>query len=116
MTIYSILLSLTHRTTIERGEAELDDWNVPGEPDWATHLADVPCRVNMAAGRERTDEQSVVVVDDIRLLLPVDTDVTETDRIGDVTERGTTILRGPTGIRAVLRHRDHLELILIRLT
>lgn len=114
MSLVSSRLSLVHRCTIERGSGGDDDWGNPDVPTWAAHLSDVPCVVNMAAGRERADDGETVVIEDLRLILPLGTDVTETDRIGDITFRGDTIVAGPTGIRSVLRHRDHLELLLVR--
>lgn len=107
---------MTHRCTIERDQAGADGWGGTATPDWQEHLADVPCRTaGPNVGREAvTDERTVVVVDQ-RLLVPLGTDVTERDRLGDVTSRGTVILPGPVGIEAVLRRSTHLELVLTEL-
>jgi hypothetical protein len=50
------------------------------------------------------------------MIVPLGSDVTEQDRISaaGVTYRGTTIITGPIGIRAVNPRKDHLELILTR--
>lgn len=116
MSLISSRLSLVHRCALERATAAAGSWNVPGPATWGDHLTDVPCVMNMNAGRERTDDDTAVVIEDIRLLVPLGTDVTERDRIGDISFRGDTILDGPTGIRAVLHRRDHLELVLVRLS
>jgi len=104
---------MTHRCSIERDYAGTDAWGDSATPDWKPHLADVVCRTTGPnVGREAvTDERTVVVVDQ-RLLVPLGTDVTERDRIGNVTYRGTVIIQGPVGIEAVLRRATHIELVL----
>lgn len=115
MSLVATRVAMTHRCSIERdvNQGSDDGWGNPRSPDWKPHLADVPCRTaGPNVGREAvTDERTVVVVDQ-RLLLPLDTDVTERDRLGNVTNRGTVILRGPIGIEAVLRRATHIELML----
>lgn len=116
MSLIASRLSLTHRCSIER-DANLAtaSWGDETSPDWQTHLSDLPCRTWATSGREQADEHATVVIEDMRILLPLGTDVTEQDRVGDVTYRGDTIIAGPVQIRAVLRYRDFLELALIRL-
>lgn len=114
MSLAATRLSLTHRATIRRATSSGDDWNGDGPPTWADHLTDVPCRVWAAAGREIVaNADTPVVVEDWRMIVTLDTDVTDTDQVGAVTDRGAPVLAGAT-IRAVLRNQDHLELILVR--
>jgi hypothetical protein len=40
--------------------------------------------------------------------------VTESDRVGEVTDRGRVILDGPMLISAIGRHTDHLDLFVAR--
>jgi hypothetical protein len=108
-------IAFVHRCTIERDRATTDDWGQPGTPDWEGNVADLPCYAWVTGGREPVGQERTVVVVDLRVLLPLGTDVTESDRIGDITERGDVIFPGPHGIEAVLRQRDHLELILVRI-
>lgn len=118
MSLIAARLSLTHRCTIERADntASLDEWGAPDPADWQTHLSDQPCRSQATAGHEAvTDTTTLVVVEDVRLLLPLGVDVTEQDRVVSVTYRGATIQEGPLGIRAVLVHQDHIELVLVRI-
>lgn len=103
---------LTHLCSIERDGATTDDWGLPGEPDWATNAANVPCYAWVEAGREAIGSDRAVVVRDMRIVVPLDTDVTEGDRVGDVTERGEVIFPGPLQIEAVLRYPTHLELMM----
>lgn len=118
MSLVSSRLSLTHRCTVERdanlGQVDADGY--PLTPDWQTSLTDQPCRLWATSGRETvTDKTTLVVVEDLRLLLPLGTVVLVTDRLGDVTYRGDTILAGPTSIRGVLHHQDHTEIVLTRI-
>lgn len=116
MGLVSSRLSLTHRVTIQRdaNAGTADNWGAPATPDWQNYLT-VPCRAWTTAGHEAVDASTLVVVEEMRLLVTLDTDVTERDRISVVTYRGNTIVAGPVGIRAVLRHHDHLELVLVRI-
>jgi len=117
MSLVGSRLSLTHRCTIERSAnaASLDEWGTPDPADWQPHLSDQPCRAWATAGREAvTDTTTVVVIEDVRLILPLGTDVTEQDRIASVTYRGQTTQDGPLGIRAVLVNADHIELLLVK--
>jgi hypothetical protein len=116
VSLASSRLSLTHRCTIERDTNAgpgADGWE--NAPDWQPHIEALPCRAWTNAGREVVaDKESVVVVEDMRILVALGTDVTEHDRLGDVTYRGDVIFPGPTGIRAVLHRKDHVELVLVK--
>jgi hypothetical protein len=116
MSLIASRLNLTQRCTIQRDASApaSDDWSPPADPDWQDHLTDQPCRSWASAGSEAVnDSTNVVVVEDARLLLPLGTDVTARDRVTSVTYRGGTVQDGPLGIRAVLTHRDHIELVLV---
>jgi hypothetical protein len=103
------------RTTIQRNVATTDDWGNPGEPDWEDRYTFVECLVTVQAGREPVSEDRTVVVEDLRGFVTTDTDVTEGDRLGDVTYRDDVIYAGPIAIEAVLRYPDHKELMLRRI-
>lgn len=107
---------LAYLCTIERNanSGSPDPWGNPVAPDWEPILIDQPCVLWTTAGREVvSDTTTVVVVEDMRLLLPAATDVTAADRVVSVTYRGGMVQDGPLGIRAVLVHRDHIELVLV---
>lgn len=115
MSLASTRLSLTHRATIQRPASTTDTWgHSTGAP--VDHLTDLPCRLWAAAGHEAVDAATVAVIEDLRLILTLGTDVTEQDTITTVTFRGDEILGAPAGIRAILRHADHLELVLTRIS
>lgn len=116
MSLASTRLSLIHRCTIERDTATAGSWGTPDTANWQTHLTDVPCRTWAAAGREAVENTTTVtVVEDVRVIVPLGTDVTERDRVASVTYRGGNVQEGPLGIRAVLHRADHLELVLVRI-
>lgn len=115
MSLVASRVALTHRCDIERDAATAGSWGGTGEPDWESSITDLPCYASTSAAREPIDADRTVVVEDLRMLVPVDTDVTERDRVGDVTDRGSVIYPGPMGIEAVLRFPTHLELVLQRI-
>jgi hypothetical protein len=117
MSLTSSRLSFTHRCTISR-DVNASTTNArgnPSAPNYQPLATGVLCRAWTTMGAERVTEDAIAAVEDMRLLLPIGTDVTERDRIGDITERGATYFAGPIGIRSVIRQRDHLELILVRI-
>lgn len=118
MSTYSIALTLIHTCTIQRdaNAGTPDAWGTPSTPNWQDHITGQACRFWTQAGREQTDSSTWIVDESMRLVLPLGTDVTERDRIGDVTYRGTVIAAGPTSIRAVVTREDHLELFLVRIS
>jgi hypothetical protein len=83
---------------------------------WADHLTDVPCRAWSDARRDGELDQGgkVTVVEDRRIIVGLGVDVTESDRVGEVTDRGRVILDGPMLISAIGRHTDHLDLFVAR--
>ena len=119
MSLVSTGLILTHRTTVQR-DANADTLNAAGaqeSPSWADHLTDLICRAWTSVGREQLDPTTSVVVEDIRCVVQLGTDVTEQDRLNGVTdEYGNAVIDGLVGIRAVIHRDDHLELILTRIS
>lgn len=105
---------MRQRATVERQmQVKRDDFGGRGTPDWREHLTELPCRIWQTSGREVTDGQKIVAVDDRRMIVPLDTDVTTRDRIATVTDRqGTELYAGPMRIESVARREDHLELML----
>jgi hypothetical protein len=117
VSLVSTRLALTQRCTIERdaNAATAGAWGTPSAPDWQSHITDVPCRVWATTGSETVANGTTVTpVEDVRVIVPLGTDVTDADRIASVTYRGGTAQDGPLGIRAMLARRDHLELVLVK--
>lgn len=108
---------LTHRGVTQRdaNAGSNDGWGNPNPPNWQTHLSAQPCRTQAAAGHDTIEGTTTVVfIEDIRLILPLGTDITDQDRILSVTDRGITVQDGPLVIRAILTHQDHLEVVLVK--
>lgn len=107
--------SMIHRCTLERDAAHgtPDGYGLPSAADWRLLLAEVPCFLWSTAERELISSSKSEVIEDLRLLMPLATDVTERDRINGVKNRlGGWIRRGTLGITAVMSKHDHLELVL----
>lgn len=118
MSLISSRVNLTHRTRIERDQnaGTLNDAGAVDTPDWQPFDDLTRCRFWVNTGREVLDATTSVVGEDMRMIVPADTDVTERDRLAGVCYRGKFIATGPIGIRAVVRRKDHLELFLVRIS
>ena len=106
---------MVHRCTLERDAAHAtpDGYGLPGAADWQPLAADVPCFLWSTAERKLIGAERSEVIEDLRLLLPLSTNVTERDRVRGVKDRlGRWIREGAMGISAVMSKHDHLELAL----
>lgn len=111
--------TMTHRALIERYTAgAADDSGNPSPGVWATAVASQPCRLYSTTSREAISEDRTAVVVDLKIMLPLDADVTEDDRINGITDRnGGTILDGLAAFAGELLHKgDHREASLTRVT
>lgn len=106
--------TMTLRCQVERDAAGVDVEGNPAAANWQQHIASLACRFwNTTSEREIADGDRIVVGEDLRLLVPVGTDVLERDRVVNVVDRlGASILPGALNIRAVVRRTHHLELTL----
>lgn len=105
-----------HRCLIERDAAVKDEFGAEVAADWQPHVEDQPCRYWQRDARgdpEATNAGRTVVVEDIKLFVPLSTDVTAADRIGAVTNRlGAVIAEGPLRIDSVGIKPKFKELLL----
>lgn len=120
MSIIATRIALTQLVTTQRLAADgTDTWGGPGEQTWADNLIDVPCIAwvdsDNSASDERAAKSDVIVKTDRRMLVPLGTDITEADRVGDITDRGVVFLDGPMGVQAVLPTQAFLEVSLRRI-
>ena len=118
MSLVSSRVSLIHSCTIQRDGSigTPNEWGTPSTPDWEDHLTGQPCYAWVSTGREQMDSSTAAVVETLQMIVPLGTDVTEEDRVGDITYRGDTIIPGPTGIRSVIHRKDHIVLVLVRIS
>lgn len=99
------------RTAVERKTVD------PSDPykqeSWETVAAEVPCWRWSTASRRFTSDEAAVPIKDLRLVVPLGTDVRGDDRIGDVvTRRGRVVQYGPVRVDVIETRTDHLELSL----
>jgi len=116
MSLVSSRLSLVHRATTERNQNlnSDDGWGNPLPPDWETNLIDLECRAWIASHQVVTSKGSLVVVLEVHLIVPLGTDILNEDRITTISWRGDTFIDGILDVQAVLRQKDHLEVILAK--
>lgn len=121
MNVNVVRSRMTHRTTIEfSSHDDTDRYAIPdvvpveqdGEP------VQYPCWLYTSKdGREPVRPEGTVVVDTLKMLMPLTTDVRSIYRLGTVTDRrGTPIMTGPFDIESVTPHHTHFELSLRRVT
>lgn len=109
---------MIHRASIERDtQVGSDTWGNPDASTWTAHLSDVPCRVWYESEREVIGGTSTgkgdktAVIENRKMIVPLGTDVTESDRITAVDDRkGVELFNGPARIESVGRRRNHLVL------
>ena len=112
---------LIYRCTVRRSSSVFDD--ELGQPilAWANHLTDVHCRYYPLPTGDAHERENVFLTDVVgkHLLHMRKADVTEADRIVDITLGGTVIDSGPFNV-TLLRFRadsvggHHLELMMDR--
>lgn len=109
----AVVSRMIHRAAIERNTGTLtDDYGHPAPPTW-TALNTVKCFANSRAKREVVDGDKIVTVEDLRLMVPLGTDVTEKDRVSNITDaKGTTIIPGPLDVEAVQWKQAYLDVLL----
>lgn len=98
-----------HRCTIQRSTGAVDPYGHE-TPTWTAHLADQPCHFWFKKEVEIVGLNINVVVGDAGLLIGVDVDVTEEDRILLVTNQLGEAVAGVHRILSVMQRASHKEL------
>lgn len=109
--------SMTHRCQIDRNaalEGAPDPYGSPATPQWALLTTGVPCRWWFEGTRTVLDGGSQKEVSRRKLIVPLETDVTEDDRVAWVhDQRGRELADGPMRIDSVGRRADHKVLTMV---
>lgn len=108
---------LTHRATIERNTATgTDTWGQPVAPVF-TALGVLPCFAWSRVSREITDGDKTGLVEDLRALFALSSDIREGDEIASITDRaGRVIIPGRLRIEGPVQHKHtHKEAALRRI-
>lgn len=102
---------MQHRVYLQRNAASADAYGHKEPASW-TALATVAGYVWVVREDTAHDLERTAVETRYRAIVPLDTDVTEKDRIEKVEDRAEspTQLFGTMYIDAVVRRRDHVEL------
>lgn len=116
--------AMVHRTTIQRDASMAssvvkDEWGGDQAPAWTpTSSVEVSCRYWYDDSATIMDGERRILSTARYVQLPIDTDVTDDDRIGDITDRaGRLLCRGPMRIDSIGPHeRDHLVAKLVEIT
>jgi len=105
---------MTHRCSTERDEPGTvrDGFNHPVTAPVAV-LSDHPCYWQSSSERFIADGQKVASVAAHMLLLPLDTDIKEQDRVTSIQDRrGRTLKGGKLRVLPLVRRETHLEAML----
>jgi hypothetical protein len=106
------------RATTQRNSAAgiTDNYGNSAAPAWADYLTALPCRVwHPKGGGEdlKREDKNALIIDSVKMICPLGTDIVETDRISTVKDRQGNQLFGAFIISSKIRRRaDHLEMVL----
>jgi hypothetical protein len=108
---------MTQRALIERNVQPSEEVSPSGNDygegadDWTTLHAALPCWLYTRTEVGTLGSEKTVLVEEVRMLVPSGTDVTELDRVNGVTDRlGRDVRPGIYRIATVVNRRAFLEL------
>jgi hypothetical protein len=108
---------MIHRCTLQRDASRTttpDPYGNHELPSWQTHLSDLHCRWWFQATRTIMNGDTQQEVQVRKLVVPLDTDVTEDDRVLEVVDRrGRQLSVGPMRIDSVGDRLDHKVLTMV---
>lgn len=115
MTLSSTRLGYVHRCSILTPSPDVDGYGDRTGPDWVTSAANIACRAWVTGSVEAANDDRTVILEDRRISVPLSVTVTGSDRVDEVKDKhGTIIFDGPMEVKGVLRHTDHVELMVSR--
>lgn len=114
-------VQLAYLCTIQRDRGGAEDaWHNPQAANWTDHLVNVRCWYWVSPGANAVRRRPAELgspdaqIDTVNIVLPAGTDVTERDRIRDVTlgDYTGTLVAGPLTIREVRKRLNYTHLLL----
>lgn len=116
--IRSLNRRMTMRMDVERNvEMGKDAFNNPKPPRYEPHLTDQRCWVWSQAKRVAVSDSRIIVVEDLRAIVPLDTDVRAGDRIVEVRQPDGSVMTGDVlKVESIQVEPTHLELNLEEVT
>ncbi len=107
--------NMTMRARIERNQdLGTDGFGHPEAPNFQPRNT-LPCRVWSKMRQHVTDEEKIVMIEDIRGRFESGADITEDDRISAVVDRrGAVLFDGPLDIVTIAHRRTYKEVVLER--
>lgn len=119
MSLIASGVALRHRLATQRDANAGEETNSRGDivkPGWDDHLDEVPCRAWTTTVQEPNEDDVLIAVEERRVAVKRGTDITEADRVLEVTEKdGTVLFDGPMEVKGVQIYPDHIELQLKRI-
>ena len=108
---------MVHRAVIERNTPSpaVDGYGGPGISVWASHIASMPCFASTKPARHVEDGGKDTVIEDFRMMFPITADVTDADRVANITDRRAVVkFAGPFKIETIIQTEAHKEALLIK--
>ncbi|MEL6485643.1 MAG: hypothetical protein AAFQ13_00670 [Pseudomonadota bacterium] len=109
---------LTMRAAVERDTATgTDAWGGPVAPSFTALHDALPCFVWSRSSREMIDGQKTAMIEDLRIMVALGTDLAEGDEITAVSDAtGTVIIPGRLKVEGAVQFKhNHLEAALQRI-
>ena len=101
------------RAFVQRDTRVTNDYGDEGIQDWQVQYSSLPCHAwnkkGESGGKINFGEPIVSSNYFPVMIVPVDSDIKETDRVYNIKNKRDKILFGTMDITAVLRRSDHLE-------
>lgn len=111
----SARMMMTQRAFMERNSTVTTD--AYGHPDAPVFLAEatIACYTYTKTRREAVDGGKYALIEELRCMMPIGTDITEDDRLSSVKDRlGAVIWAGPLRVDTIQHKMTHIELRLLR--
>jgi hypothetical protein len=103
---------MTHRALVQRNDAATDDYGQPGAASWADH-ATIACYLYQRPSTGEVQGERNIIQYTWLMLVPLDSDVIESNRINGVTKKsGESLYEGIFNIVQIVRRPSHWLLVL----